>query len=95
MATHADLTKILKARLMSLIESYQNLKETNLHLSNEVKSLKLQKEALEYENQALKAQNKEIKTAQSLLESDANQKAKAKINELVREIDRCFAILNQ
>ncbi len=95
MITNQEMMQKLKARIIGLMQSHQTLEEQNRNLQQEIKSLTLQKEALEYENKALKSQNKEIKTAQNLLESDANQKAKAKINELVREIDRCFALLNQ
>lgn len=42
----------------------------------------------------LKEQIKKIKIAKSLENSDGTVEAKLKINELVREIDKCIGLLN-
>jgi hypothetical protein len=70
-------------------EDNVQLKERNEDLNNKIQ----QKEVLIKE---LEQQNKKLKLAKSFLaESEDVHDAKIKINRLVREIDKCIALLNK
>ena len=70
-------------------EDNERLKKTNEDLNNIIQ----QKQVLIVE---LEQQNKKLKLAKSFLaESDDVHDAKIKINKLVREIDKCIALLNK
>jgi predicted RNase H-like nuclease (RuvC/YqgF family) len=63
------------------------LSDQNLKLDEQIEEQK------SYINK-LKEQIKKIKIAKSLENSDGSVEAKLKINELVREIDKCIGLLN-
>jgi chromosome segregation ATPase len=70
-------------------EDYKQLKKRNEDLNSKIQ----QKELLIKE---LEEKNKKLKLAKSFLaESEDAHDAKIKINRLVREIDRCIALLNK
>lgn len=70
-------------------EDNEQLKKRNEDLNNKIQ----QKEVLIKE---LEQQNKKLKLAKSFLaESEDVHDAKIKINRLVREIDKCIALLNK
>ena len=70
-------------------EDNEQLKKKNEDLNNKIQ----QKEVLIKE---LEQQNKKLKLAKSFLaESEDVHDAKIKINRLVREIDKCIALLNK
>jgi cell division protein ZapA (FtsZ GTPase activity inhibitor) len=88
--------KILNRKLDELLMKYNNLR-------TECSDLKSGNEALKYQLQERDAGIKEleikyerIKLSGALLgEGESASEAKKKINELVREIDRCVALLNK
>jgi len=63
------------------------LSDQNLKLDEQIEEQK------SYINK-LKEQIKKIKIAKSLENSDGSVEAKLKINEFVREIDKCIGLLN-
>jgi regulator of replication initiation timing len=86
----------LKANTKRLFLEYENLeKEINL-LGNKVLDLKTEIELLEKEKSELSQKNEQLRIATHLLSGvDENREAKQKINRLVREIDKCIALLNR
>ena len=78
-------------KLLELKKKYENeikvLTADNLKLKEQLEEQKL------YINK-LKDQIEKIKIAKSLGNSDGSIEAKMKINELVREIDKCIGLLN-
>jgi predicted nucleic acid-binding Zn-ribbon protein len=86
----------IRDRVEAVVQENQALKSENLVLSQELDELKktiaLQKNALG----ELKEENKLIKLAKemSMSVSDTHD-LKIKINELVRDIDRCIDLLNE
>ena len=92
---HQRLTRI-RGRVEEVVQENRQLKEDNLALVAELDELKktiaLQKNAL----LELKEENKLIKLAKemSITGSDVHD-IKIKINELVRDIDRCIDLLNE
>ncbi|MDB4583115.1 hypothetical protein N9164_08185 [Draconibacterium sp.] len=86
----------LKANTKRLFLEYENLEnEINL-LGNKVLDLKTEIELLEKEKSELSQKNEQLRIATHLLSGvDENREAKQKINRLVREIDKCIALLNR
>lgn len=73
-----------------------SLKEQNIQLETKVSELKntLKQQKSEIEN--FNGKVKMLKMAKSLVgDSEKNTEMKLKINELVREIDKCISLLNK
>jgi chromosome segregation ATPase len=87
---------ILNRKLDELLNRYNNLKAevTNLKHGNEELKAALQDRDDRIKELELKYER--VKLSGALLgESDNAREAKKKITELVREIDRCVALLNR
>jgi predicted nucleic acid-binding Zn-ribbon protein len=88
--------KLLNRKIDELVNSYGNLK-------TECENLKTEKEALnvvlldrETEMKDLEKKYERVKLAGALLgDGETATDAKKKITELVREIDRCIALLDR
>jgi phage shock protein A len=86
----------LKQNTQHLFERYIRLEQKNKVLQEELEKLKDQIELMEAEGLELGRNNEQLKIANQLLSGkDENQEAKQKINSLIREIDKCIALLNQ
>ncbi len=88
--------KLLNRKLDDLLNKYRGLKAEceNLKNGNEVLIRKLQER--ETRIKELEVNYDRIKLSGALLGDGENSKiAKKKITELVREIDRCVALLNR
>ena len=86
----------LHNKLESLVANYQQLKE-ELNASNQkVDVLSKQLDEHNQTIQQLNEKNKVLKLSSSIQgKQEDNKAAKQKINELVREIDKCIALLNK
>ena len=85
----------LHNKLESLVANYQQLKE-ELKTSNQ--KVDVLSKQLDEHNQTIQQlnENKVLKLSSSIQgEQGDNKAAKQKINELVREIDKCIALLNK
>ncbi len=85
----------IESKVDKLLKKYKKAEEEKLALENEVKALKNQLDQQRNLVEELKAKNTLIKLAKSL--NDTNEKSsdvKLKINQLVREIDRCISLLS-
>ena len=93
-ATQAILSEV-KSSLKQLILRNEQLVEDQKKL--EVHIADLQKQLTEAHDRIMKLeeQNRQLRTAKAVSGDDeSSDEAKAKINELVREIDKCLALLN-
>jgi hypothetical protein len=93
-----EIVSSLEGKTQKLIHLHTKALEENekLRLSNSALSDKLQQRELEIKE--LEERHQALKLANSLLESQENEKTtdiKLKINELVREIDKSIALLNR
>lgn len=71
-------------------ENYtKKLEEEISYLKNEIELLKKEKDELSRKNEQMRLAN------QLLSGTDDSKEAKQKINKLIREIDKCIALLNQ
>tara|TARA_B100000963_G_C22526774_1_gene625686 strand:+ start:83 stop:364 length:282 start_codon:yes stop_codon:yes gene_type:complete len=85
----------LHNKIVLLLENYQQLEE-ELKVSNQrVNVLSKQLDEQHQTIQQLNEKNKVLKLSTSIQNKQGDNKAaKQKINELVREIDKCIALLN-
>jgi predicted ribonuclease YlaK len=87
--------KGIREKLDKLIQMQQGLGLENkqLRAQNELLKNNLEAQRKELDNQTEK--NKIIKLAKSLSEAETdNHDIKLKVNELIREVDKCISLLN-
>ena len=90
------LLEEFKVKLDKLINLNLRLKNEKLVLVDEQNQLKEQLRLLTLKNSELVKKEEDLKFAKSLLGAvDDSHEAKIKINRLVREIDKCIALLNK
>jgi len=87
---------LLNKRVEELIKRYGDLKIKINELKNENEVLKLKLQSDNEKIRELETKYERLKLSGALLGGGENAiEAKRKINELVREIDRCVALLNR
>jgi len=87
---------LLNIRVEELIKRYGDLKIKINELKNENEVLKLKLQSDKEKIRELETKYERLKLSGALLGGGENAiEAKRKINELVREIDRCVALLNR
>jgi chromosome segregation ATPase len=92
---YEELT-LLNKKLEELFERYNNLRIKNVELKSENEAIKHNLQDRDDKIKELEIKYERIKLAGALMgEGDNAAEAKKKINELVREIDRCVALLNR
>jgi predicted nucleic acid-binding Zn-ribbon protein len=88
--------KILNRKLDELLDRYNNLKAAYTQLKDGNEAIKSQLQDRENRIRELEIKNERIILAGALLgEGENATEAKKKVTELVREIDRCVALLNR
>jgi predicted nuclease with TOPRIM domain len=86
----------IKEKVHMLMSSNSSLKEQNIQLETKVSELKNTLEQQKSEIENFNGKVKMLKMAKSLGgDSGKNTEMKLKINELVREIDKCISLLNK
>jgi predicted nucleic acid-binding Zn-ribbon protein len=86
----------LRANVQLLFQEYENLKAEKKALEGNVSVLTREIARLEQEKTDLSQKIEKIKIANRVLAgNDRNGEARKKINTLVREIDKCIALLNK
>ena len=87
---------ILNRKIDELLDRYNNLKREVADLKNGNSALKVVLQDREEKIKELEIKYERIKLSGALLgEGENANEAKKKISELVREIDRCVALLNR
>ncbi len=90
------LLNALQQNTQHLFGLYNNLEEKNKLLQEEITTLQKKINKLEQERLELGRKNEQLKVANQLLsQNEENREAKQKINSLIREIDKCIALLNK
>jgi small-conductance mechanosensitive channel len=85
----------LTDRVGQLVESQTSLKDENGRLKEQ--NVELERTISDQKNvlDQLKESNKVVKIAKAVTEDDDDRKEQRKrLNELVREVDKCIALLN-
>jgi predicted RNase H-like nuclease (RuvC/YqgF family) len=85
----------LEKKVKELVKRYSELKGRNTAMETELTELRKTVDSQKEVVKNLEDKNKIIKLAKSLADSNPDTAAmKYKINELVREIDKCIAQMN-
>lgn len=85
----------LKQKINKLISLYEFKKDEINKLQNELKEKNAQLSSCEEKINELEQKNNQLKLAKALVSSDEPNDAKLRINKMVREIDKCIALLNK
>ena len=89
-----QLVRLLETRVRQLILRNKELRQQNAQLWQQVTEDDAQIQALKEHNKQLQAQYADLKTARMLQLSDNDTRnARQRMTRLVREIDKCIAIL--
>jgi predicted nucleic acid-binding Zn-ribbon protein len=87
---------ILNRKLDELFNRYNNLKFEVVNLRNGNEELKIAIQDRDNKIKELELKYERVRLSGALMgEGESAQEAKKKINDLVREIDRCVALLNR
>ncbi len=90
----SELVKLLETRVRQLILRNKELMQQNAQLWQQVTEDDAKMQALSEENKTLRNQYADLKTARMLQLSDSDTRnAKQRISKLVRDVDKCIAIL--
>jgi predicted nucleic acid-binding Zn-ribbon protein len=91
-----DELVFLNRKIDELIKSYKTLKEQNSDLKARAEALERELEEREATLKELEKRYDRIKLTGALIGDGGNAtEAKRKINDLVREIDKCIALLDR
>ena len=85
----------LKANVQRLFQEYEQLKGTSKLLEEQVAELTKKNNLLQADKDELNREIKIVKMANQILSGKTDGEAKRKINSLIREIDKCIALLNR
>jgi phage shock protein A len=93
---HNEILSNLRHKIKSIISLYEHEREKTKSLDAEKDELKEEIKVLEIKIKELETKYNNAILAKSIIssESDAHD-AKIKVNRIVREIDKCIALLNR
>lgn len=84
----------LNEKIERLIKLYISSLDKNREMASEAKELRGQIERMKSENIKLHEEIKTLKVATAISTGEGSSEAKNRISQLVREIDKCIALLN-
>jgi len=85
-----------KLKVKFLISQHEALKKEKRQLLEKISELEASVKNLHQENRALEMKYDNLKLGRLMVAStDENKDAKGRIQKLVREIDKCIALLNK
>jgi len=85
----------IETKVIEFVGQLQELRSENAELNKTNEELRILLETEEKRNIDLEEQNKVTKIAKSVTLSDDDRKVqKKRLNEMVREIDKCIALIN-
>ncbi|KAF0201016.1 MAG: phenylalanyl-tRNA synthetase subunit [Bacteroidetes bacterium] len=95
MTSAETLTSGIEYKVRKLLEKCNALKAENEKLNQEAKALNARIENLKANVSELENKLIVVKLAKTLNKEESRTNVKLKINELVRDIDRCIGLLNK
>jgi len=91
-----EIVEQLKEKIRLLISIYEKVRNENHHLQQEKINLNNQIKTRESEFLDIKNKYETLKVAKTILaDSEDVHDARIKVNKIVREIDKCIALLNR
>ena len=94
MAKPVIIAEEIEKKLMKLVARQKNLREIEEKSFKEIHELKKIHEEQKETIQKLEEKIKTLRIAKSLEKKEGAEEAKKRINELVREIDKCLGLLS-
>lgn len=91
---HDAIINELNFKVDKLIKLYISSLEQNKSLDGKIQNLQAELDNVKRENKELNEELKRTKVANAISGNDGSYEAKMRINQLVREIDKCIALLN-
>jgi hypothetical protein len=86
----------LKINVNQFFKEFERVENEKKELEKNVLDLKHEIALLQEEKSEISRKNEQLRLAAHLLSGvDENREAKQKINRLIREIDKCIALLNK
>lgn len=96
MVEDQQIIEDMKVKVRKVMDMYQELKEENELLKKQNGVLEKNTGDREQELEFLKNKYKKLKLTKGIVaSSDDKHEAKLQINRIVREIDKCIALLNR
>ena len=96
MSNLSEIVDSLENRVSNLLQEFNNLKQSKQQLVEELAFLKSQQDQYQEEIEKWREECNTLKLANSMLGSNEHKReTKLKINELVREIDKCITQLSE
>tara|TARA_B100001059_G_scaffold44750_1_gene37144 strand:- start:3331 stop:3621 length:291 start_codon:yes stop_codon:yes gene_type:complete len=96
MSNLSEIVDSLENKVVNLLQEHENLKRLKIKLDEEITILKSKQERYLKDIDAWKDECNTLKIANSMLGSNNHKReTKLKINELVREIDKCITQLSE
>jgi phage shock protein A len=91
-----NLLNNLKINIQQFFKEFASVENEKIVLEKNVLNIKHEIELLKKEKSELSQKIEQLRLATHILSGvDENREAKQKINKLVREIDKCIALLNK
>lgn len=91
-----NLLEDFRAKIKQIVAKHESLKQEKRQLVEKIGELEKTIGSLRDENRLLEQKYENLKLARMLNVSDVESKdAKSRIQKLVREIDKCIALLNK
>ena len=96
-STKEDLILTLKNKIKTIIDLYENQKNISKELENNNRELKEKLILLENKVSDVEEKYENLKLARAIVSPDeeGTHEARIKVNRIVREIDKCIALLNR
>lgn len=95
-ANASEINSEIKKKIQMLVAAYERIKQENEVLSHKKQELENQLKNKEQVVAELEERCSRLKLAHALKGDDSEMHdAKIKVNRIVREIDRCIALLNK
>ncbi|MDB2494666.1 hypothetical protein N9X07_00565 [Flavobacteriaceae bacterium] len=96
MSNLSEIVDSLENKVVKLLQEHENLKRIKIKLDEEITILKSKQDRYLKDIDAWKDECNTLKIANSMLGSNNHKReTKLKINELVREIDKCITQLSE
>ncbi|RLD81008.1 MAG: hypothetical protein DRJ15_05625 [Bacteroidetes bacterium] len=90
-----DLVSRINEQVLKLLGQHRLLKSQRAELQTQNEELLKSNEEFKTEIDQLKEQIVKLKISKSLTDKEDSTEVKAKVDELLREIDKCVGLLNQ
>ena len=87
--------KSIQPKLQLLLKKYALLGKENLQMKNENENFKLREKELVTKIETLEQQVNILKASAGKLEGDERVRFEKNINQYIRNLDKCIAILNK